>query len=304
MIKIRVVQTSPVTWSRMRTLLAVADAGGVRAAAQALHVSEPAVSSAVAQVERRLGADLFHKSGRGIALTEAGRVYADYCRTILGLVEEAAAAVHRAGVGSLRLGAVGTASEYVVPRLLARFTRLHPDVRLTLTVLPRDELFSSLTHHELDLVFAGRPPRGSGLVSRATRENSLVVVGAPVLQGDPLTSPWLLRGPGSGTRETTLSLLAKLEAAPPTLTLGTLGAVVAAAREGLGLTLVHADAVADDLEAGRLVAVPLARTPMKRPWHLVTGPSPTAAALLFVATCTDADDLGPAAFHLRNRPRG
>lgn len=293
-----------VTWSRMRTFLAVAETGSVRLGAQKLHVTEPAVSTAIASVERRLHAKLFRRAGRGIVLTEAGRVYADYCRTILGLVAESELAVRGATVGQLRIGAVGTASEYVVPHLLAHFRARHPDVDFTLTVEPRDELFGSLGHHEMDVVFAGRPPRGSNLVTRATRDNELIVVAAPGVHDHPLTSPWLLRGPGSGTRETTLALLEQLEAAPPTLTLGTLGAVVAAAREGLGLTLVHADAVADDLTDGRLVVVHLARTPMKRPWHLVTATVPTAAAILFVSACTDATALGESAFHLPNRPRG
>lgn len=295
---------SAVTWSRMRTVLAVAETGSVRAGAQLLHVTEPAVSSAVAHVERHLHTKLFAKAGRGIVLTEAGRVYADYCRTILGLVTESELAVRRAGASHLRLGAVGTASEYVVPPFLASFRTSHPEVELALTVQPRDELFTSLAHHELDLVFSGRPPRRSHLVSRATRDNSLIVVGAPEVYKNPLSATWLLRGPGSGTRETTISLFDQLEASPPTLTLGTLGAVVAAAREGLGLTLVHADAVADDIRTGRLVEVHVARTPMKRPWHLTTTEAPTAAAVLFISTCTDTSTFGSAAFHLPNRPHG
>lgn len=295
---------SAVTWSRMRTILAVAEAGSVRAGAHQLHVTEPAVSTAISQVERQLHTKLFMKAGRGIVLTEAGRIYADYCRTILGLVAESELAVRRAGISHLRLGAVGTASEYVVPRFLASFHARHPDVEMALTVQPRDELFTSLAHHELDLVFSGRPPRKSQLVSRATRENSLIVVAAPGAAREPLAATWLLRGPGSGTREATLSLFEQLEVAPPTLTLGTLGAVVAAAREGLGHTLVHSDAVMDDIEAGRLTQVHLARTPMNRPWHLTTGEAPTPAAVLFISVCTDAETFGPAAFHLPNRPRG
>lgn len=286
---------APVTWSRMRTFAAVADAGSVRAAAAQLHVSEPAVSTAVASIERHLHAKLTEKAGRGIALTEAGRVYAAYCRQILGLLEESAFAVRRAGLVQLRLGAVGTASEYVVPALLARFHAHHPEVQLSLTVEPRDELFASIGHHELDVVFAGRPPHGSGLVVRATRANRLIVVSAPGWDSAPLESTWLLRGPGSGTLDTTLSLFEQLQINPHTLTLGSLGAVIAAAKAGLGLTLVHEDAVVEDIAAGRLVEVHMPRTPIKRPWHLVTGSSPTAAAVLFISTCA-SDELGTAAF--------
>src|SRR6059058_5018515 len=99
-----------VTWGRMRTFVAVVSHGGVRPAATALHVSEPAVSSAVTHLERELGVDLFAKHGRRIRLTEAGEVYAGYCRRILGLIDEAAAAVRAAERGRLRIGSVATAS--------------------------------------------------------------------------------------------------------------------------------------------------------------------------------------------------
>ena len=285
----------PVTWSKMRTFVALAQAGSVRGAAAQLHVTEPAVSTAVASIERQLRTKLTEKSGRGIVLTEAGRVYADYCRQILGLIDESTIAVRSRGLGLLRLGAVGTASEYVAPGLLARFRHEHPDVELSLTVLPRDELFVALRNHELDVVFAGRPPRGSGLSIRATRSNSLIVVAAPDHVSDPLTTTWLTRGPGSGTLETTHSLFEQLQIAPPCLTLGSMGAVLAGARAGLGMTLVHADAVDVDLASGRLVEVPIPRTPIKRPWHRVTGPTPTDAARAFISSCS-SPDLGPARF--------
>ncbi|RTL62787.1 MAG: LysR family transcriptional regulator [Pseudonocardiaceae bacterium] len=293
----------PVTWSRMRTFLAVADAGSVRAAAAQLHVSEPAVSAAITSMERQLHTQLTAKSGRGIVMTEAGRVYVDYCRQILGLLEESATAVRRAGLGQLRLGAVGTASEYLVPTLLGRFREHYPDVQVSLAVSPRDDLFTAIRSHELDVVFAGRPPRGSGLLIGATRENRLIVVAAPGHEGAPFQSTWLLRGPGSGTLETTLSLFDQDNADPHTLTLGSLGAVIAGAKAGLGLTLVHADAVADDLAEGRLVQIRVPRTPIARPWHLVTGSRPTAVAALFISSCT-SDDLEGAAFTLQRRTAG
>ncbi len=295
---------SAVTWARLRTFLAVVDQGSVRAAATRLHVTEPAVSAAVTALERHLGTELLAREGRGVRLTESGRIYAGYCRQVLGLLDEAAAAVRTAERGRLRIGAVATASENVLPTLLASFHRRHPDVELSLSVQPRDALFAELAHHEVDVVLAGRPARGSGLRSRARRGNRLVVVGAPGRFPDPLTATWLLRSVGSGTRDTTLALLTQLDATPPALTLGTHGAVVAAAREGLGVTLVHADAVAADLEAGRLEQLPLARTPLDRPWHLTTTETPTRSALLFLAHVTDTEAVGPSAFHLPNRPRG
>jgi len=293
-----------VTWGRMRTFLTVVEQGSVRGAAAQLHVTEPAVSSAVAQIEKALATELFVRSGRGIKVTDAGRVYATYCRRILGLLDEAEGAVRTAERGRLRIGAVATASEFVLPRLLVAFRRRFPEVALNLSVLPRDDLFEQLAHHETDLVLAGRPPRGSGLVTRARRANKLIVVSAPGRCLDPMTATWLLRGPGSGTRDTTLALLTELDVGPPTLTLGTHGAVLAAAKEGLGVTLVHADAVSHDLAAGALQHLTLARTPLNRPWHVSTTDIPTRSAALFLTHITDRTAVGDTAFHPYNHAAG
>ncbi len=279
----------------METFLAVARHGSIRRAAAQLHITEAAVSAAVAHVEKQLGAKLVAKAGRGIALTEAGRVYAEYCRGILGLMNEAQAAVRRAETGRLRIGVVATAGEYVLLRPLASFRRRFPDIELSLSVHPRDALFLELQHHETDLVIAGRPPRDTGLVVRARRPSRLVVVGLPEL--DPMHTTWLLRGRGSGTREATLGLLDQLRIEPPTLTLGSHGAVLAAAREGLGVTLIHSDAISQDLENGVLRVLQVEGTPLDRPWHAVTTRTPTPTTRLFLTHLLDSAEVGSAAFH-------
>lgn len=295
---------SSVTWGRMQTFLAVVDRGSVRLAAEALHVTPPAVSAAITAMERELDASLFVKAGRGITPTEAGLTFAEYCRTMLGLLAEARAGVRAAERGRLRLGAVESASEVVLPRLVTSFVRRYPEVELSLSVLPRDDLFSQAGHHELDLVLAGRAPRGSHLVSRASRPNQLILVGHPGFADDVGSAVWLLRGPRSGTRESTTALLEDLGLRPRTLTLGTHGAVVAAAREGLGVTLAHSEAVRRDLDEGRLAVVPLPGTPLDRPWHLTTPRQLTRSARLFVRHVTDAAAVGVDAFHLPPRPGG
>lgn len=280
-----------ISWGRMRTFLRVAELGSVRAAAADLHITEPAVSAAVAHVSKAVGADLFVKRGRGIELSEAGRIYADYARTMIGLEAEARAAI-RMEHGLLRLGSVESASETLLPELLASFRQEHPNVEVSLAVLARDALFSALRHHEVDLAIAGRPPRGAGLVSRAKRANSLIAVAAPGAALDPLTTTWLLRGPGSGTHDATMALLSSLDAQPPTLTLGAHAAVVAAARRGLGVTLVHAASVRGLLARGELIEIPLAGLPLDRPWHLVTTANPTNSTRIFIrhAVGPDAGD--------------
>lgn len=285
-----------VSAARMETFLVVARLGSIRRAAAQLHITEAAVSAAVAYIEKQLGAKLIAKSGRGITLTDSGRIYAEYCRSILGLMQEAQAAVRQAETGRLRIGVVATAGEYVLLRPLVSFRNRYPAIELSLSIQPRDLLFLELQHHETDLVIAGRPPQHAGLVTRARRPSRLVVVGAAQQARDPLSDTWLLRGRGSGTRDATLRLLDQLEITPPTLTLGTHGAVLAAAREGLGVTLIHSDALENDLATGALEILPVAGTPLDRPWHATTTRTPTPTARLFLAHITDAERVGADAF--------
>lgn len=292
------------TPARLRTFLAMVDAGTAKAAAAELSVTESAVSAALAALHRELGIALFERSGRGLRLTEAGTVFAGYARRILGLMDEGLAATRSgafAARGRLRLGAVTTAGEYLVPALLASFRRRYPDVEVTLDVGVRDRILARLSEHQLDVAIAGRPLPGLGLVSRATRANTLIVVAAPGVVPDLGATTWLLREPGSGTRATTLALFDSLQLQPPVLTLGSHGAVVESAVLGLGVTVVSADAIAARLRSGELAPLPARGTPLRRPWHLVTTASPTATTRLFLGHVTDSGAAGETAFRRRGR---
>ena len=276
------------TEARLRAFVAVAETGSVRAAAQRLVVTESAVSAAVAALTRDVGAPLLERQGRGLRLTASGQIYAGYARTILGLHAEALAAVRgeaHSGHGQVRLAAVTTAGEHVLPTVLASFRAEHPGIELGLEVGTREHVWGLLARHEADLVIAGRAPAALGAVVRAVRRNALIVVGSPGVAGgfDLERSTWLMREAGSGTRETCEALLASLDVDPPTLTLGSNGAVVAGAAAGLGVTLVSGDAVHGLLAAGDLVEVPVPHTPMRRPWHAVTNLRATAATEVLVA---------------------
>ncbi len=131
-------------------------------------------------------------------------------------------------------------------------------------------------------------------MSRALAANELVLVAAPgLLAGDDLVAlaaaTWLLREPGSGTRDTMLGYLADRELAPPQLTLGANGAVIAGAVAGLGVTLASAEATAREVEQGVLEVVQAPGMPMSRPWHLVTRADVPAPTRLFLGHVLDAD---------------
>ncbi|OJF10125.1 LysR family transcriptional regulator [Couchioplanes caeruleus] len=291
------------TPARLQTFLAIVEHGSARAAAQRLSVTESAVSAALAALHREAGVVLFERHGRGLRLTESGRIFAGYARRILGLLDEGLSAARQSGDperGRVRLGAVTTAGEYLVPGLLASFRARYPQVEVTLDVGVRDRMSALLADHRLDIVIGGRPSRGSS--TRATRPNSLIVVAAPGTVPELSAVTWLLREPGSGTRDTALALLDALQVAPPTLALGSHGAVVASAALGLGVTLVSADAVTGHLRQGTLQRVPVRGTPLHRPWHAVTTAAPTATATLFLEHITDRDSVGELAFRPRRGP--
>ena len=282
------------TVARLRALVAVADSGSVRAAAGRLSITESAVSAALASLAREVKAPLVERDGRGLRLTAAGESYAGYARQILGLHEEALAAA-RSGRdpehGTVRVGAVTTAGEHLLPGQLASFLSAHPAVDLRLEVGSSERMWAMFAAHEADVMIGGKPPAAiTDAVIRATRPNLLVVVAAPPVvktvtarKFDLGTARWLQREAGSATRAHGEALLAGLEARPPRLTLGSSGAVIACAIAGLGATLAPREAVRQHLRTGDLEEIPVPGTPLRRPWRAVTHRQPPPAAVLLVS---------------------
>jgi DNA-binding transcriptional LysR family regulator len=264
-----------VTLTQLHTFLAVAETGSVRAAAERLVVTESAVSSCVAALQKDLDLALVAKNGRGLRLTDAGAVYAGYARGVLGLLDEGrSAAAGEAGGGVLRVAAVTTAGEQLLPGLLAGFRRRHPRIGIHLEVGNRERALGLAGSHHVDLVLGGRPPQGAGWVAHAIRPNELVVVGPPWMLALPAADlagqTWLLREPGSGTRATTEAYLEELQIAPGTLTVGSNVAVCESVAVGLGVTLISRDAVAREIGRGVLAELPAPGTPLRRDWCLIS----------------------------------
>jgi DNA-binding transcriptional LysR family regulator len=295
-----------VTLNQLRTFLAVAETGSVRAAAQDLVVTQAAVSASLSALQKSLGVALLEPDGRGLRLTAAGRAYTGYVRRVLGLLDEAGRAATAAADperGELRIAAVTTAAEQILPGLLSGFRTRYPRLGVRLEAGNRDRVRGLLDRHQVDLVLGGRPEPGWDVEVLAERPHQLVVVAAPGLAASAqeaaprpgLPGPadrhlvpwlarqaWLLREPGSGTRAATGALLTELDIAPLTLMVGSNGAIRESASVGLGVTLISRDAVAAELGDGRLIALPVPGTPMHRDWYLVAhpGPLPPAAARL------------------------
>jgi LysR family transcriptional regulator, low CO2-responsive transcriptional regulator len=283
------------TLNQLRTFLAVAETGSVRAAAQQLVVTQAAVSASLAALQKSLGVPLLQPDGRGLRLTSAGQAYAGYVRRILGLLDEAGLAATAAADperGELRIAAVTTAAEQIVPGLLGGFRSRHPRIGVRLEAGNRERVRALLDRHQVDLVLGGRPEPGWDVRVLAVRPHQLVVVAAPSLAADAASArggllpwlarqAWLLREPGSGTRAATDALLTELDIAPPTLMVGSNGAIRESASVGLGVTLISRDAVAAELAYGRLSELPVPGTPLHRDWYLVAHPDlPPAGQML------------------------
>ena len=129
-------------------------------AAEELHLTPPAVSMQLKQLEDNVGLPLFERMGRGVALTEAGELLVHHALRVLGEIKDAEAnlqALLGAEVGQLSVGLVSTA-KYFMPRLLAKFSQAHPGVEVQFTVGNREALLQKLQDNAIDLAVMGRIP--------------------------------------------------------------------------------------------------------------------------------------------------
>jgi DNA-binding transcriptional LysR family regulator len=235
----------------------------------------------VSTLQREMGVELIEREGRGIRLTLAGTELARYAGQILGLAEQAVRRVQEVAgrTGHLHLAAVTTAGEYVVPPVLKLFRERYPDVQFRVEVGNRTWVLERLLSRDADLAVGGRPPVERGILGEPFLDNELVVVGAPdsplAAQGvvEPLVlarETWLLREPGSGTRQTTEEFFADVGIEPRSImTLGRNGAVKQAAAAGLGVTLLSHHAATAELAAGALIQIPVRGTPLRRSWYVL-----------------------------------
>ena len=282
-----------VTLNQLTSFLAVAREGSVSAAAEKLYVTQPSISAAVSALSRELGVELTQRVGRGIGLTPAGDAFRPYAADVLGLVEQGRQAAREAAdvsMRSLRIVAVATAAECVVPSLLRAFHRLHPEVNLTLEVGNRATVFERVREHEVDVAIAGRPPEDDRIAGVAFLKNELALIVSPDdgLAGRRAVKPelladrvWLMREPGSGTRQLVTEFLAAHDLRPQTLTLGSNGAIKEAVRLGLGVSLQSRVAVEHELANGALAEVAVRGGLPHRQWfacHSSTVPPRPAVA--------------------------
>lgn len=287
------------TLDQLRVFVAVAERQHVTRAAEALNIAQSAASAAVAALEAGHGVRLFHRVGRGIALTEAGRLFLAEARAVLARAAAAELALAELGGlvrGVLSVQASQTIASYWLPRHLVAFRQAYPGIEIRLGIGNTAQVAAAVHEGLAELGFVEGAVEDGQLLSQVVAADRLVLVVAPdhpwarrlglglheaVEEGE-----WVLRERGSGTRSAFEGVLAAAGIAPGTLRvaleLPSNEAVRAAVEAGLGATVISASVAVSGLEAGLLHRVPVDLP--ERDFHVLRHrerpPSRAAEALL------------------------
>ena len=255
---------------QLEVFVQIARLGGVRAAAELLHLTQPAASMALAEMERQLDGPVFARERGRLRLNTRGREllplaqellerYAEFGRVGSGRVDELG--------GELRVGASNTVGNYRVGELLGEFVRAHPHVSVRLRVSNTSEIVAAMLDHVLELGCVEGPVAHPSLEVRPWRDDALVVCASP---DHPLArkrrlepedfggARWVLREPGSATRSLSERALSSLPPGETVLELDQAEAIKQAVIAGLGVACIPEVAIIDAVAAGRLKVL---RTP-------------------------------------------
>lgn len=257
----------------LRVFFHVADLGSFSRAAERLGVSQPNVSTQVRRLEEELALPLVEQGGRGLHLTHAGAVLLGYARRILQLEREAEqtlADLQSLRTGLVSLGASTVPGAYLLPPALAALRQRYPGVQAQVQIANSGAVAARVLGGDLDFAILG-PDAGSlpQLVLAPLCRDRLVIVADPehplATSGDPVTPamlaeyPFVVREPGSSTRQVLLDRLAAAKATVrPALEVGSNEALKESVAAGLGLGAISRLAVTWELKTGRLREVPLA----------------------------------------------
>jgi DNA-binding transcriptional LysR family regulator len=256
------------TLQQLTVLCTVARHGSFTRAAEALYIGQPAVSQHVAALERALGIPLVYRAGRGVRLTEAGRLVVDYGERILRLTEQLSAGIDGLKgltTGRLVVGAGQTPGDYLLPGVLGEFRRRYPGVSVELEIAGTARVVEWLLRHVFDLGFLGDRVEHPDLLIEPWVEDRVVLFVAadhPLARAvrptpaDVRTAGLIVREPGSATRATGERALRRTGVEPViAMELGSNEAVKHAVLAGLGVGVLSAYAIALERGAGRLVTL-------------------------------------------------
>jgi DNA-binding transcriptional LysR family regulator len=251
-------------------------------AAEELHLTPPAISIQIRQLEGHAHAELFERVGRGLRLTQAGVAVLAHAREILGHIRASEEAI--AGLASLEQGlldvAVINAGDHFFPWLVSDFRERHAGIRVRLSVGNRDELLERLAAHEVDLAVMSHPPTQQEFEAHAFAPHPHVIVAAPDhplvhRRSVPLEAvarePLITREPGSATRLAMDQAFAESGIVPRIdMEIASNETIKQSVAAGFGLGFLSEHAVQQELALGSLALVPVRGFPVMRQWYVVT----------------------------------
>ena len=270
------------TFRQLRVFTEVARQLSFAKAARALHLTPPAVTMQVKDLEAHIGLPLFERTGRQVSLTTPGEYMLVYARKLLSVLkdaEDAAARLKRAEAGTLAIGMVSTA-KYFLPRLLAEFRREHAGVEIRLAEGNREQLVRLLQANEVDIAVMGRPPRELATRAEPFAAHPHVFVAAPShplaraegqLQVEALRAhEFIVREEGAGTRAAMGSFFAEARMEPRiAMEMSSNETIKQAVMAGMGVSFLSLHTLQLELEKGLLVVLDVEGSPVLRAWNVV-----------------------------------
>ena len=250
-------------------------------AADVLHLTQPAVSMQMRQLEEQVGVPLFDQVGKQIQPTDAGRELHRHAIIIAAKMQDLSAAMEE--FSGLRRGeldlVVASTANYFAPKLIAAFCRQHAKVHVRLQVSNQERILDMLTTSNKDLAIMGQPPKDSELVAQTFLDNPLVVIAAPT---HPLAAKnrimlkhleretFITREPGSGTRKAAERHFSRYGVEfHSVMEMSSNEAIKQAVEAGLGLGILSLHTLELELAMQRLAVLNVERFPIMRQWFVV-----------------------------------
>lgn len=250
-------------------------------ASDELHLTQPAVSMQIKQLEDIVAIPLFEQIGKRIFLTRAGDELYQHAKIIARQMRDAKEALDslREGIsGRFDIAIISTA-KYFAPTLLSRFCQYYPAVQLKLSVSNRAGIVQQLQQNEVDLVIMGQPPEDIGVTMIPFAQNAHIIVACaqhPLAERSTIAvtelaqEAFLMREQGSGTRELLERLLLSHGISPlPRMEMSSSETIKQAVIAGMGIALLSEHTVKLELQTGRLKKLAVDGLPILREWHLV-----------------------------------
>ena len=290
----------------LRLFATVARTGSFSRAAEVLHISQPAISKSVRDFELQVGCRLLDRGPQGVRPTREGEALARHATTLFAIeraAEEELTAMRGLHQGALRVGASTTIATYMLPEYLGAFHRAHPNVEINLLSANTQAIAAMITEQEVDLAFVEGPIDEQSLASEPWRQDMMVLIAAPehrfaraggAVAIESLADELLiLREQGSGSLQVVLEALQKAGVVPGrTLEVGGTEAIKQLVAAGVGVAIVSAATLKDQVTLGTLCVVPFRDLEIERTLLQLRKrgrlQSPAAAAfekLLYDSTC-------------------